>query len=496
MAIMQDIKLLWIDDNHSPHFELLQHLQDEHFAVTVCNGGFDALGELANTGADIIVASTSLPDISGYQLSSFLKSNERTGLLPVILIGGQATAEDEFWQLAALADAVFSLDQSSKSPETISARARELVAQAKTNGWKSNTAKNKLISSRPLATKDLINSYGGLLDDLLIERLVAKLVRQLSRLKDHRKNFAGAYFQAIEQDFRADVIGVAVINSENPWAVFKVAPGLSKGAFNQLIAKISKQFGKGKDLAVEHQGELSENGKTLGEIEILPVVIDQSDQGALIFGSYQKKAFSAAARAFMSQLQLQMGSIVQLLLAKQEIEVLQVREANRAAIDPLTGLYNLEFLVGFLQQQLLFSFRQRLAVGMVIIDIDDFAKVNNEFSQETGDIVMTTLANRLVKITRSSDLIARYGPDEFAVVLPNTDVNGVRILAEKVRAEVEQMGFVKGAGRKNPHITVSVGCSTFNMEDQNPETILRDAKIALQQAKEAGKNRVAMYSPV
>jgi diguanylate cyclase (GGDEF)-like protein len=90
-------------------------------------------------------------------------------------------------------------------------------------------------------------------------------------------------------------------------------------------------------------------------------------------------------------------------------------------------------------------------------------------------------------------LIARYGGDEFAVVLPNTDVAGARILAEKVRTEVEQLGFVKG-GRKGPHVTVSVGCSHFNMEDLNPETILRDAKLALQKAKEAGRNCVYAQS--
>jgi two-component system cell cycle response regulator len=147
-------------------------------------------------------------------------------------------------------------------------------------------------------------------------------------------------------------------------------------------------------------------------------------------------------------------------------------------------------LIGFLQQQLLFSYRQRLAVGMAIVDIDNLQEINEEYGTEMGDIVITTIANRLLTITRSSDLIARYGGDEFAVVLPNTDLGGVKVLGEKVRLEVEQMGFAKQPGRKSPQVTVSIGCSIFNMEDLNPETILGDAKAALQKAKETGRNKV------
>ncbi|MBS1994380.1 MAG: GGDEF domain-containing protein [Cyanobacteria bacterium SZAS LIN-3] len=167
------------------------------------------------------------------------------------------------------------------------------------------------------------------------------------------------------------------------------------------------------------------------------------------------------------------------------------RETYRAAIDSLTGLYNLEFLVGFLQQQLLFSFRQRLPVGMVIVDIDNFAAINQMYGYEFGDSVLTTMANRLLNVTRSSDLLARYGGDQFAVVLPNTDVAGAKVLAEKVRGEIEVLDFSHENDRRGPKITVSVGCACFNMEDLNPETILRDAKVALRSAKEAGRNRIA-----
>jgi diguanylate cyclase (GGDEF)-like protein len=314
----------------------------------------------------------------------------------------------------------------------------------------------------------------------------------MTGLVEPRQRFADAFFAAINQLFSPDLLGIVVANAENPWAAFQMTPGLNKDAFDQLLLKISKQLNIMRDLALDVRGDVDDTNasKGLGEFEVLPVQGEKGGVAALVFATYQKKTFNPISKAFMSQLQSHMQPVVQLLYAKQEIELLQSREAMRASIDPMTGLYNLEFLIGFLQQQLLFSYRQRLAVGVVIADIDNFAQVNEEFGYEVGDIVISTIANRLLNVTRSSDLVARYGGDEFAIVLPNTDVGGARILAEKIRTEIEQLGFVKGAGRKGPRVTVSVGCSHFNMEDLNPETILRDAKLALQKAKEAGRNCV------
>ena len=487
-------KVVLVEDEKSPSKEFRAQLKKEGFDVTACVGGFDALDELGSQGADIVVASTALGDLSGYQLSCLIKSNDRTSRLPVVLLAkGDPTDEDAFWKTASSPDAIIDAETLNQDLKSVCTQIKGLVSKAQDTGWQPTMVKNLLVPSRSFSSTNVINSYAGLLDDLLIERLVARVTRTMAEVIDTRKKFVDAYFSLIGQLFAPDLLGLVVASNDGPWAAFHLEPGMSQEGFDRLVEKLTKDLDIAGDLNLDVRGELpkGEGGKDFVEIEILPVSAEKNGKAALVFASTQKGAFNATAKAFMGQLQLQMAPVVQLLMAKHEIEVLHEREAFRAAIDPLTGLYNLEFLVGFLQQQLLFSFRQRLAVGMAIIDIDNFAQINDEFGFEIGDVVLTTIANRLLNITRSSDLIARYGGDEFAVVLPNTDIAGAKILGEKVRSEVERISFVKGQGTRGPKVTVSVGCSFFNMEDLNPETILRDAKLALQQAKEGGRNQVA-----
>jgi len=488
-----DIKVLYVEDSKSSSTGLRQALKDEGLTVVFCGGGFDALDELAGEGADIVVAATRVNDLSGYQLASLIKSSEIVSQLPVVLfVSGDASADD-FWIKAARPDIVVSAEDL-KEPSRVASMIRELAESAKLAGWERATGKAVLVPSSGFSSSSLIESYSSLLNDLLLERAVNRTARTLTALVEPRSQFLEAFFTFISEIFEPDLLGIVIADVNAPWAAVQVKDNVSANAYEQLIKQLTRDLELPETLKVEMRGTLaaeeSDGAGNLGSVEILNVASEKHGMGALVFASRGKNAFNASAKSFMAVLKQELKPVVQLLLAKQEIEELHSREAYRAAIDSLTGLYNLEFLVGFLQQQLLFSFRQRLPVGMVIIDVDNFAKINEEHGYEIGDSVLNTIANRLLQITRSSDLLARYGGDQFAVVLPNTDLAGTRILGEKVRSEMEFISFNQEKGRKGPKVTVSVGCANFNMEDLNPETILRDAKVALRQAKDRGRNQV------
>jgi diguanylate cyclase (GGDEF)-like protein len=489
---MSEARVIVASDEKSRLSPLHDALKKGGFEVARCTGGLQALDELGLRGADLLVASTSLGDIDGYQLSCLIKSNERTQLLPVLLVRQDEEGSDSFWPGAALADSLVDLKEVKNGSKLVSL-STSLIERSHELGWKASMAKESGLPATQAGTKELIDSYRLIIDNLLIERLISRVTRSMMELVTPRKKFLDHFFAVLSQLFNFQFCGLVLASTASPWASFQVADGTSKKSFDDLLKKISQEINGSKELALDVRGQLAdEGGKAISTPEIIFVKADKLTLGALVLSTSGKKGFGPTARLAMSELKSQMAPVFRLLQANQEIESLHQQEQYRASTDPLTGLYNLEFLVGFLQQQLLFSYRQRSPVGLVIIDIDHIQEINDEFGHEIGDLVLSTIANRLLNQTRSSDLLARYGGDEFAVVLPNTDVNGAKVLGEKVRLEVEQMSFVKGPGRKGPHVTVSIGCSGFNMEDLNPETILRDAKMALKRAKETGGNRVAL----
>ena len=325
---MTEIRLLLVEDERHPFEELRESLKKAGYAVTVCRGAFDALDELSTQGADAVIASTELTDLSGYQLCSLIKSNDRTCRLPVILTNDAEAEHDDFWRLAAQADHVYNAAATKAATEVVE-KLGKLIEESKNMGWKAGLVKNLLIPSTSFSSANLIVSYGALLDNLLIERMVTRACRTLSALIEPRHQFTEAYLALVSQMFQPDLLGIAVANQTDSWAAYQVKTGVARDSYAQLSAKVNKQLGVGKEIETSIFGKLEDDGKAISEYETLPVMTEKG-QGILIFGSLQKKSFTATARAFMTQLQMHMQPVMQLLLAKQEIQALQDREAYRA----------------------------------------------------------------------------------------------------------------------------------------------------------------------
>lgn len=460
-----------------------RHLESKGFRSKVFANGFEALDELNREGADVVVAETDLPDISGYQLGALIKSSNHTAALPFVLVKSHGDENKSFWRKAAGADEIVKLEDVADGITTIHEILDRSIQRAKEREWNSGKAKGLLPTDTKLDS-DSMKSYGGLIDILMMDRVIARVVHSLSNAIEPRRQFLDTFYQAVGDLYNGDLLGVVVADPNNPWISLKASGTILSKSYERLLTEILAKMSITTEPHIDPRVEVTDGGKSLEDFDILTV----GDVGAIFFGSYEKRDTPLVDRAVLEQLSVQIHPVFKHLLARQEIEALQSREAYRANVDSLTGLYNIEFLIGFLQQQLLFSFRQRLPVGLAIIDVDELAKLNEEFGYEMGDSVLSGIANRLLATTRSSDLVARYGGDEFAIVLPNTDESGSKTLGEKVRSDIEHWTF--GRGKTGPKVTISVGCASFNMEDLNPETILRDAKLALQKAKEEGRNKV------
>jgi|GEM_PF-199492 len=164
-----------------------------------------------------------------------------------------------------------------------------------------------------------------------------------------------------------------------------------------------------------------------------------------------------------------------------------------AYLDPLTKLYNRRYFANMAVHLLELAQRNSESITLLSIDIDDFKKINDTFGHDSGDKVLVTLTKYLNSSSRTSDLIARFGGEEFIVLLPKTDIYGAEILAEKIRFGIESLS-VDIDESHSVKFTVSIGVSEINVSQQESiDFALKRADIALYRAKANGKNRVESF---
>ncbi len=162
---------------------------------------------------------------------------------------------------------------------------------------------------------------------------------------------------------------------------------------------------------------------------------------------------------------------------------------QQAAVDALTGLASFRVLRDRLGNEVARSKRSGETFAVLFVDLDNFKQVNDQFGHEAGNEVLKAAAQELGAVVRSTDFAARYGGDEFVVLLVRTGAEGAAGVAEKVRARVERMG--RRLGYPAGLVTASIGVASFDPGVPEKEDVLVAADRALYRAKAAGRNQVA-----
>lgn len=174
-----------------------------------------------------------------------------------------------------------------------------------------------------------------------------------------------------------------------------------------------------------------------------------------------------------------------------ELEQSRRALAEQATTDPLTRLANRRAFFERGNQQLSIARRYKNDLSVLLLDIDFFKKVNDTFGHQAGDDVLITIANTLTRMTRSEDVAARVGGEEFAVLLPDTNPLGSAVLAERIRAAIEAEEMLLGG--KPRSVTASIGVASFLIESVDSlDQLLSVADKRLYLAKQHGRNRICV----
>jgi len=182
------------------------------------------------------------------------------------------------------------------------------------------------------------------------------------------------------------------------------------------------------------------------------------------------------------------GVADQIVIAVEKSASLAVTQ-REATTDEMTGLYNYRFLVGYLDQQVNVAERASSPLSVLMLDLDHFKEVNDTHGHPAGDRLLRQFASLMIETIRKSDLAARYGGEEFVVVMANTSRADAEVVADKIRAAVEEMSVRLNDGAE-VQITVSIGGVTFPEGSKGARNLLDLADRALYAAKRNGRNRV------
>jgi diguanylate cyclase (GGDEF)-like protein len=223
-------------------------------------------------------------------------------------------------------------------------------------------------------------------------------------------------------------------------------------------------------------------GKVPGSVACEPLLV-----GGQVIGSVLVTRERALLKQQRDQLHEAVAQVAPILANQRNLALAE----TRAASDTLTGLPNRRSADEALKRMLAHGGRTLAPLALVLLDLDRFKHVNDTYGHDRGDRVLAMVGSVLRSVLRASDFAARFGGEEFIVLLPDTDRSGALILAEKLRTAIAS-AEVAGVGS----VSASLGVAVMPDDAGDPEQLLRKADRALYVAKSAGRNRVETVVPM
>ncbi len=224
-------------------------------------------------------------------------------------------------------------------------------------------------------------------------------------------------------------------------------------------------------------------------VNTVPIIVitgtDNDDLG--------ERAIQQGAQEYLSKNELSGRMLARVIKYAIKRKKMEEKLEKLALTDPLTELYNRRYFFERGWNEYVRARRYEHHLAIIMLDLDFFKKINDNHGHACGDMVLMKVANLFSQSLRDVDLVARFGGEEFIILIPETDHEGVEFVAERIRQEIYDTPMEHNG--KNFNISASLGVAFIEDVIGDFETMINQADIALYCAKENGRNRTELYSP-
>ena len=450
-----------IVDNNVMNLKLIEaKLEQEYYETLTATSGAEALEIARSQSPDLIMLDIMMPEMDGYEVCRRLKADAATALIPVVMVTALSDPKDRIEGLAAGAD-----DFISKPIEDypLLARLRSLIRlKLLIDMWQVREE-----TSTKLGINDLdinFNQENNQNGKILVFINDMGEARSLERILHEDKH----YVELAESfdDYLQKVL-------KKPWELLIIS--MEKGGDKEVL-RLTSQI-------------RSHSNTILRSIPIL-MMTDVVNQGKLI-----AKAFDIGISDYCSANPEPME-----FLSRVRIQLRRFRYQDRlrnnyensvamASTDPLTGVYNRRFLDSHLTKMLQRSVEENKPITIAFCDIDFFKIINDTYGHDAGDRVLIEFSQRLQRNLRNFDLLARWGGEEFVIIMPDLDEERAKSVGERLRMKIAAEPFLANSAKPIP-VTVSIGVTRSIGKSDTIMDLVKRADDAMYEAKKSGRNRV------
>lgn len=451
-------RILVVDDEPNNVKLISAMLFKEHFDIITAYDGKAALDIVNSRIIDLILMDIMMPEIDGYQVTQLVKQNPQTKDIPIILVTALQSEHDKKLGFDAGADEFLTKPINKieiiariRSMLRLKQYREQMVVRIQSEGQKNISSLNEK-SFRNKNAQSVLLVEDNDKDSKLIQRLIINEPYQLMRLK------SGEEAISLAMNEKIDLILLDII-----------LPGID----GYQVCQYLKNNDRTRDIQIVMITGLSDlesrlKGVEEGVDDFLVKPIDNRELKSRINALLRKKAYHDLLQSHREQ------------------------ALSLAVTDGLTQLYNQSYFKRYLDIEIARAQCHQYNVGLLIADLDDFKKYNDELGHLFGDEILRFFAQLIRSHIQEIDFPVRYGGEEFAIVFPYAEVEKVIAVAERIRKSVEQYVFPEVENPLLARITVSIGIAFCPIDATKSNELIEKADHRLYYAKKSGKNRIFM----